>query len=554
LFPLRPSYVSSSSSSRPVIPHIISFCSLCSSHYEEHHPICCWKCGTVNEHAVPKKLLSFNASSSSDTDNQHNQGQKSILGVSVTTTTDKIEKAYRIRLAIKHHPDKNPDDPLAEERFKSIVIAYQTLSDRQLRSKYNEFGPKESAPEGGFVDPEEVFAAIFGGERFVGIIGQISLARDMKAALQEAEDAEETEGGEASRIQDGKGRPVLSEEEKAKKEEQKRKKAAERAAARAERVEKLVENLERKLGIFTESATGINDEDVTRSWKETCELEAQELSHESYGSELLQAIGFAYVSKSKHFLATNQSFLGVGGWLHNVQGKYHVFSETVSTLRAAIEIKALEKAGNLSPSERQKLEEQAAEKGSQVLFKAAKLKIDSILRELCDREEKAVLRAVALQILGEVYGSLGTGQSVQAHWHTGHSSGTSSGGSGHAPYHHPGTTPFESSRTNSPVLNHKPGTSSTSSTASPTSGLGSIGAGLGKIGRDIGSGIGGMFGFGGRSGPEPASRPRVNSTANASPSARRASRNYTAGAAPAGPFGDSDYVRVDTRSSRPRGK
>ncbi|KAJ3711432.1 X-domain of DnaJ-containing-domain-containing protein [Lentinula guzmanii] len=263
-----------------------------------------------------------------------------ILGVSVTTTTDKIEKAYR-RLAIKHHPDKNPDDPLAEERFKSIVIAYQTLSDRQLRSKFNEFGPKESTPEGGFVDPEEVFAAIFGGERFVGIIVQISLARDMKAALQEVEDAEETEGGDASRIQDGKGRPVLSEEEKAKKEEKKRKKAAERAAARAERVEKLVENLERKLGIYTESVTCINDEDVTRSWKEICEIEAQELSHESYESELLQAIGFAYISKSKHFPATNQTVLGVGGWLHNVQGKYHVFRQTVSTLRAAIEIKAV---------------------------------------------------------------------------------------------------------------------------------------------------------------------------------------------------------------------
>jgi hypothetical protein len=35
-----------------------------------------------------------------------------------------------------------------------------------------------------------------------------------------------------------------------------------------------------------------------------------------------------YVSKAKHHLATNQTFLGVGGWLHNVQGKYHVFSET----------------------------------------------------------------------------------------------------------------------------------------------------------------------------------------------------------------------------------
>ena len=54
----------------------------------------------------------------------------------------------------------------------------------------------------------------------------------------------------------------------------------------------------------------------------------RDLKRESYGVELLQAIGFVYVAKAKHHLATNQTFFGVGGWLHNVQGKYHVFSET----------------------------------------------------------------------------------------------------------------------------------------------------------------------------------------------------------------------------------
>jgi hypothetical protein len=54
----------------------------------------------------------------------------------------------------------------------------------------------------------------------------------------------------------------------------------------------------------------------------------RELKGESYGVELLHAIGFVYTAKAKQFLASNQSFLGVGGWLHNVQGKYHVFSET----------------------------------------------------------------------------------------------------------------------------------------------------------------------------------------------------------------------------------
>ena len=130
------------------------------------------------------------------------------------------------RLAIKHHPDKNRDDPHAEERFKDIAIAYQTLSDETLRKKYNEFGPKESAPEGGFVDPEEVFGAIFGGERFTPIIGDISLARDMKAALQEAEEADDEEG-EVKKLRDAKGREVSTEEEKAKKEEKEKKKSAE---------------------------------------------------------------------------------------------------------------------------------------------------------------------------------------------------------------------------------------------------------------------------------------------------------------------------------------
>jgi curved DNA-binding protein CbpA len=166
-----------------------------------------------------------------------------LLGVPVDATTDDIKKAYRApicflvyfqpsncwsragRLAIKYHPDKNRDDPDAEERFKSIAIAYQTLSDPQLRHKYNEFGPKESAPEGGFVDPEEVFGAIFGGERFIPLIGQLSLARDMKTALQEAD---ETEGDGATPVaRDAKGREIISPEEKAKRDEKARKAAAE---------------------------------------------------------------------------------------------------------------------------------------------------------------------------------------------------------------------------------------------------------------------------------------------------------------------------------------
>ena len=90
----------------------------------------------------------------------------------------------------------------------------------------------------------------------------------------------------------------------------------------------LVKTMERKLSIFSESATGPNDRDVRGSWKQICQIEAEELRGESFGVELLHAIGFVYSSKAKHFLATQSSLFGVGGWLHGVQGRYHVFSET----------------------------------------------------------------------------------------------------------------------------------------------------------------------------------------------------------------------------------
>ncbi|KAI0366481.1 DnaJ-domain-containing protein [Pilatotrama ljubarskyi] len=435
--------------SRPLVPHIPTTCSQCYVPLEFPVPspaprpgtvlsVRCFKCQTIISHAFyPTQIPSHYAAQArssvgigggTSSSQGGRKGRKigtqekpletryyDLLEVSVDATTDDIKKAYR-RLAIKHHPDKNRDDPHAEERFKEIAIAYQTLSDPELRRKYNEFGAKESAPEGGFVDPEEIFSTIFGGERFVPIIGHISLAKDMKAALQEEE---ENESENVPR--DAKGREILSPEEKARREEKARKAAAEKAAARAERVQKLVENLDRKLSIFTESAASPNDPQVSESFRTICRLEAEELKKESYGAELLQAIGFVYVQKAKHYMASNQTFLGMGGWLHNVQGKYHVFSETVSTLRAAMELKnvfeqiqAAERAGNLSPEEKQRLEEQAAEKGIQTLFKGAKLEIESVLRETCDRiledpgipRPKAQLRAVALQILGEAYMSV----------------------------------------------------------------------------------------------------------------------------------------------------
>ena len=91
-----------------------------------------------------------------------------VLGVSRNASQDEIKKAYR-KLAIQYHPDKNPGDASAEEKFKEIAEAYAILSDQDKRARYDRFGHTATSGAGdfgGFSNIEDIFSAfgdIFGG-------------------------------------------------------------------------------------------------------------------------------------------------------------------------------------------------------------------------------------------------------------------------------------------------------------------------------------------------------------------------------------------------------
>jgi molecular chaperone DnaJ len=97
-----------------------------------------------------------------------------VLGVSKTASQDEIKKAYRT-LAMKYHPDRNPNDKSAEEKFKEIQEAYSILSDPQKRQQYDQFGHAAEGMGGfsGFQDMGDMFRQHFGEQGFEDIFSTI---------------------------------------------------------------------------------------------------------------------------------------------------------------------------------------------------------------------------------------------------------------------------------------------------------------------------------------------------------------------------------------------
>lgn len=98
-----------------------------------------------------------------------------ILGISKTASADEIKKAYR-KLAMQYHPDRNPGDKTAEEKFKEASDAYAILSDENKRKMYDQYGYRGVEDGGGgsgnpFSGFEDIFGGGFGGGGFEDLFG-----------------------------------------------------------------------------------------------------------------------------------------------------------------------------------------------------------------------------------------------------------------------------------------------------------------------------------------------------------------------------------------------
>ncbi|KAL2004803.1 hypothetical protein VTN00DRAFT_3076 [Thermoascus crustaceus] len=405
-----------------------------------------------------------------------------ILGVPPTATELEIKKAYR-KLAITTHPDKNPGDETAHSRFQAIGEAYQVLSNEDLRKQYDKYGKDQAVPGGGFEDPAEFFSMIFGGDAFKDLIGEISLMKDLTATMditmQQMEEDElveaaeeklkvhddETKAGAAphaaageattdttpSAYSSGTSTPrrhlgqqaimdkseedarleaagVSAEEKELRKKEKKKgglsKEQQERLAAyelerkkaREERVNTLAAKLIDRISVWTETDKG---PDVTHSFKEKIRMEVENLKMESFGLEILHAIGSTYVQKATSFLKS-QRFLGISGFFSRLKDKGTLAKETWTTISTAIdaqmtmeEMAKLEERGGEDWTDEKKAEYEKKVTGKilAAAWRGSKFEIQGVLRDVCDKVlgdksvklEKRIERAHALVIAGTIY-------------------------------------------------------------------------------------------------------------------------------------------------------
>jgi hypothetical protein len=194
----------------------------------------------------------------------------------------------------------------------------------------------------------------------------------------------------------------------------------ERKKQREERVAKLVSNLINYISVWTETDKGA---DVTKAFKEKTKLEIENLKMESFGLEIMHAIGQTYLSKASSFLKSHKSFLGIGGFWARVKDKGALAKETWGTISTAIDAqmtmeemaKAEERGGeDWTDEKRAEYEKRVTGKILAAAWRGSKYEIQGVLRDVCDRilndksvkVEKRIERAQALVIVGELFGKV----------------------------------------------------------------------------------------------------------------------------------------------------